>query len=173
MINLKNRDENEEVLNTAHENYEKGMNSYAFFKINSKEASRDLVQDTFIKTWNYIINRGEIKRMKSFLYHILNQLIIDEYRKNKRRSVSLDLMVEKGFDPAFDDLDSRLNFIDGRFAMSLVKNLPFKYQQIINMKYNQGLSLKEMSSATGQSRNTITMQIHRGLDRLRKLYNRN
>ncbi len=173
MINLKTLSDNEETINSAHKNYEKGMNYYAFFKVHNKQIGQDLVQDTFIKTWNYIVNRGEIKKIKSFLYHVLNQLIIDQYRKSKRETVSLDVMIDEGFDPVFDNSNSVINFIDGRSAMALVKFLPLKYRRVIDMKYNRGFSLKEMSSATSQSRNTVYMQIHRGLDKLKKLYTRN
>jgi DNA-directed RNA polymerase specialized sigma24 family protein len=40
------------------------------------------------------------------------------------------------------------------------------------MKYTQGLSLKEMSLITGLSRNALAVQAHRGLERLKALYNK-
>ncbi len=38
------------------------------------------------------------------------------------------------------------------------------------MKYMQDLSLKEISILTGQSKNTIAVQLHRGLEKLKILY---
>lgn len=49
---------------------------------------------------------GKIDAMKAFLYHILNNLIVDEYRK--RKTVSLDLLLEKGFDPGESELKNCL-----------------------------------------------------------------
>ena len=54
------------------------------------------MQDTFIKTWNYLAREGKIDLMKPFLYHILNCLIIDEYRRHK--NFSLDALMSDGFD---------------------------------------------------------------------------
>lgn len=144
------------------------MNSYVSFKIRNPEVGQDLVQDAFIKTWRYLVKGGKIELMRPFLYHILNHLIVDEYRK--RKNTSLDTLLEKGFDPKVDPSERLFNVIDGKSAMLLVKKLPDKYQEIIQMRYTQGLSLKEISDITGQTRNAVAVQVHRGLAKLRKLY---
>ena len=66
----------------AHNDYEKGLNARAFFKLSNHETGEDLVQHTFMKTWIYLVKGGKIEIMKAFLYHILNNLIVDEYRKH-------------------------------------------------------------------------------------------
>jgi len=38
------------------------------------------------------------------------------------------------------------------------------------MRYTKDMSLKEMSVATHQSQNTMSVQIHRGLIKLKTLY---
>ena len=76
------------VLAIAHSDYEKGLNARAYFKVSNRELGEDLVQQTFMKTWIYLTKGGEVKNMKAFLYHILNNLIIDEYRKKKAFSLN-------------------------------------------------------------------------------------
>lgn len=163
------RTEDQRVLTEAHHAYAKKLNSHAFFKVHNHTTGQDLVQDTFLKTWAYLVRGGKIDLMKPFLYHILNQLIIDEYRK--RKTCSLDLLIEKGFDPSFDDSERASNIFDGKKALLLIQFLPIKYQRVMRMRYAQGLSLKEISLITGQSRNTIAVQTHRGLAKLKILYN--
>jgi RNA polymerase sigma factor (sigma-70 family) len=107
--------------------------------------------------------------MKAFLYHILNHLIVDQYRKHK--TTSLDVLVEKGFEPAVADAGRFLNVLDGRAAILLIQRLPFTYQKVMQMRYVQNLSLREMSDITGQSRNTLAVQVHRGLAKLKLLHN--
>ena len=48
--------------------------------------------------------------------------------------------------------------------------LPIKYQKVMRMKYVQDLSIKEIALLTGQSKNTVTVQAHRGLEKLKLLY---
>ncbi len=68
------------VLTEGHKEYSKGLVSHAFFKLHNRSTSDDVVQDTFMKTWKYLAKGGKINLMKSFLYRILNNLIVDEYR---------------------------------------------------------------------------------------------
>lgn len=170
MMTKKQKVLHEGALTVAHNDYEKGMNAYAFFKVNDHATGQDLVQDTFMKTWRYLVKGGEIYLMKPFLYHILNHLIIDEYRKNK--TSSLDFLIEKGFEPSSDNSERALNVFDGKKALLLIEHLPVKYAKVMRMRYTQDLSLKEISLITGQSRNAVAVQAHRGLIRLKKMYNR-
>jgi RNA polymerase sigma-70 factor, ECF subfamily len=140
----------------------------AFFRVSSRAISEDLVQDTFRKTWAYLVKGGKIDVMKSFLYHVLKDLIIDEYRK--RKSSSLDALMEKGFEPGEDNSERLMNVLDGKRAISLISRLPEKYQKIMKMRYVQDLPLKEISLITGQSTKTLAVQLHRGLAKLRVLY---
>ncbi|MFA6393057.1 MAG: RNA polymerase sigma factor [Candidatus Paceibacterota bacterium] len=169
-MNLKQKIKRQLILTLAHNDFEKGLNLHAFFKVHDHQISEDLVQDTFMKTWIYLVRGGKISMMKAFLYHILNHLIIDEYRKHK--NISLDVLLEKGLpEPDTGRTNRQFNILDGKTAFALIGLLPFKYQKIMKMKYIQDLSLKEMSLITGQSTRTIAVQIHRGLEKLKLLYN--
>lgn len=156
------------VLTVAHHDYEKGLNLYAFFKVNDHALGEDLVQSTFIKTWSYLVKGGKVDVMRAFLYHILNNLIVDEYRK--RKTISLDILSDKGFEPSSPGSQNLPNVLDGKAALILIQRLPEAYQKVMRMKYVQDLSLKEISLITGQSKNTIAVQVHRGLKKLKLLY---
>lgn len=157
------------TLTNAHHDYQKSLGTYAFFKVHNQAVSQDLVQDTFMKTWAYLVKGGKIDTMKAFLYHALNDLIVDQYRKHK--TVSLDVLFEKGFEPSADDSGRLFNILDGKAILLLIQRLPEKFQKVMRMRYMQDLSLKEMSLITGQSKNTIAVQAHRGLKMLKLLYN--
>jgi RNA polymerase sigma-70 factor (ECF subfamily) len=158
------------ILTTAHLNYEKKLNIHAFFKLQDHALGEDLVQDAFIKTWKYLVRGGKIEIMRAFLYHILNDLIIDEYRKHK--TSSLNALMEKGFEPKSNMGSSErlFNILDGKAMILLIKQLPEKYEKIMRMRYIQELSIEEMSLITGQSKNSITVQAHRGLEKLKSIY---
>ncbi len=149
--------------------YQKGLNLHAFFKVHDRALGEGLVQDTFMKTWLYLAKGGRVDTMKAFLYHVLNNLIVDEYRK--RKTVSLDVLLEKGFEPGNDDSESVMNVLDGKSAMILINNLPERYQKVMKMRYLRDLSLEEMALITGKSKNTMAVQAHRGLKMLKTLHN--
>ena len=156
------------MLATAHQDHEKNLNLYAFFKLQDQALSNDLVQATFMKTWKYLIKGGKIDLMKAFLYHILNDLIIDEYRKNK--ATSLDVLLKKGFEPSIDTSERLSNILDGKTALALIQNLPKTYQKVMHMRYVQDMSIKEITLETKQSTNTVAVQAFRGLEKLKLLY---
>lgn len=154
----------------AYDSYESGLSKRALFKTNNIEISEDLVQTTFLKTLMYLQKGGKIDTMRSFLSHVLNDLIIDEYRKNK--SLSLDVLLEKGYEPDYDERERTINIIDGREVIMLIPSIPKKYQVILQLRYMQSLSLKEIAQITNQSPNTVAVQAHRGLHKLKALYDK-
>ncbi len=161
--------EQKALFTLAHQDYQKGMNTYASFKVSNVALSEDLVQDTFIKTWSYLAKGGDINKMKAFLYHVLNGLIIDEYRK--RKVSSLDVLLEGGFEVSNNETDVLIEKFDGKIAVELISKLPKEYQKVMRMRYIQDLSLLEMSKITGKTKNSIAVHAHRGLEKLRILYN--
>ena len=82
----------------AYQDHHRALLRRSFFKISDQALADDLVQNTFLKTWEYLVRHGSIDSMKAFLFHVLNNLIVDEYRKKK--PVSLDILTEKGLQVA-------------------------------------------------------------------------
>jgi RNA polymerase sigma-70 factor, ECF subfamily len=153
---------------TAHHDYGGALIRRALYKTNDIEKSQDLVQSTFLKTLLYLQKGGKVDLMRGFLNHVLNDLIIDEYRKHK--ITSLDTLIENGFEPSVDNSKRMTDIIDGKAASLSISHLPQKYEQVISLRYIKGLSLKEIAALTKQSENTVAVQVHRGLMKLRKLH---
>lgn len=163
------KDELNTLLTAAHDEHRSGLHAHASFKTRDNSLANDIVQSTFMKTWLYLLKGGKIQTMKAFLYHVLNDLIVDEYRKHK--TTSLDILLEKGFDTTTSGAVERMtDAIDGKQILSLIQRLPKTYQKIIYMRYIQDLSLKEIASITKQSRATTAVQVHRGLAKLKTMY---
>lgn len=161
------------LLTLAHEDYRKQLKRYSLSKVNNPQLAEDLVQDTFLRAWNYILKGGKVDTMKSFLYQILHRLIIDEYRRGKRTS-SLDDLVEKGFEPSANnqEFEHISNVIDGKAMILLINKLPDRYRKVLSMRYIDNLSIEEMAAKIGQSKNTVAVQIHRGLVKLKEIFDR-
>jgi len=168
MLTEEEKKQLQQVLVDAHNDFEQGLLRHANFRLNDSGRCDDLVQDTFLKTWVYLVKAGKITSMKPFLYHVLNCLIIDEYRRKK--SVSLDVLLESGFEPDSDDYDRIINMIDGQAAASLLMTLPIAYQKIMSLRYIDDLSLSEIAHETGLTNNLVAVKTHRGMEKLRLLY---
>jgi len=157
-------------LERAYEEHADGLFRYGVFKLSDREQAEDLLQETFVRAWKYVSSNEAVGNFKAFLYKIMSNLIIDEYRKRKPID-SLDAMGDAdGFDPPFDDTERWFDAIDGERAVALIARVPPPYSEAVFMRYVQELTLREISEITGERENTVAVHIHRGLDRLRTLY---
>ncbi len=139
-----------------------------FFKVHDRELAKDILQDTFLKAWKYVSEGKEVSNMKAFLYKILNNLIIDEYRKKKPQS--LDVLEESGFEPHANESSTIEDKIDGARALSLINKLPEPYKEPVFLKFVNGLEISEIADITGEAENTVSVHIHRGLSKLKQLF---
>lgn len=145
---------------------------YCSFKISNRDTAKDLVQETFLRTWNCLVRGDEISNMRAFFYKILGNLIIDEYRKKK--SVSLDQMSEGGFEPVFNGSENDIeNRLDGEMALKVLNDVAGPYKEIIFMRYIEDMSLKEIAEITGESRNAVAVKVHRGLKKMNDILKEN
>lgn len=159
---------NDEIFNAAYTSYAKALSRRAMYKVSDRELADELVQDTFLKIWIHIIRQKKIDSMKSLLFYILNHLIIDEYRKKK--PVSLEALTEKGFEIATDDSERIFNRIDAGFVVLLMPKMTQKYRRVVTLRYVDDRSIQEIATKTGQSKKTVAVQIHRGLEQLAVLF---
>lgn len=163
---LSNRQQ--ELFTKAYHTHSGELARYARSMVNDRELSEDLVQDVFVKMWMYLLRKGDIVSIRGFLYHVLNNLIVDRYRKHK--TWSLDSLLEQGYEPRADESDRLVDIFDGKLVFRLIDKLPHTYQEVLRMKYANHLTYGEISRLTGQQRNTIAVQVHRGLVKLKELY---
>lgn len=157
----------------AFEEYNDALFRHAIMRISNREKAIDLVHDTYTKVWSYVRDGYEIESFRPFLYKVLNNLIIDEYRK--RKELSLDAMLEKeGIDEgSFDDLtensvEQMAATIDGRKAFELLEELPDQYKEVILLRFVDQLGPNEISELIEESQNVISVRLHRGLKLLRQ-----
>jgi RNA polymerase sigma-70 factor (ECF subfamily) len=154
----------------AYDEHSDALFRHCLFKVSDRELAKDLVQEAFTKAWTYLSKGHEVANMRAFLYKTLNNLIIDEYRKKK--SVSLDSLADEGFDPRAENLPNDSDILDGARAVALLSKLDDPYKDAVFLRYVNGLEISEIAKITGNSENTVSVHIHRGIKKLKELYER-
>src|SRR3989344_1472563 len=158
-----------EAFTKAYDELSDSIFRHCWFRIGDRERAKDLMQEAFTKSWQYISRGEKVDNLKAFLYRVANNLIIDEYRKKKE--LSLDNLMVEGFEPGFDDRRKNEQEIDARFILGVVNRLDEKYREAVLMRYIDDLSPKEIAEVTGESENNISVRIHRGLSQLKEILN--
>lgn len=139
------------------------------FRLSNRERALELMQETFTKAWDYIQSGKDIQNPTALLYRIANNLIIDEYRKKK--SLSLEDLQEDGFDVVGDTEQIIFQDAEVQQVTQAIKAIPEKYQQIVTLRFVDGLSPKEIAAATRQSENAVSVQLNRAVRMLKKALN--
>jgi RNA polymerase sigma-70 factor (ECF subfamily) len=161
----------------AFADYNDALFRHASLRISDREKAIDLVHDTYTKVWSYIRTGYDIDNFRPFLYKVLNNLIIDTYRKKKEQSLDALMELEGVDEGNFDDLsestvESLAATIDGRKAFELLVELPDQYREVIIYRFVDELGPKEISELIEESENVVSVRIHRGLRLLRQCIER-
>ena len=157
----------EQLFIKSYKEHTDALFRFCYMRVSDRELAKDLLQDVFLKAWQYLQKGNEVKSMKSFLFSVATNAVIDEYRKKK--ASSLDSLSDQGFDVGVDDREALVETLDGKRAMAFLGSIPKKYRDAIYLQYVEGLSLKEISQITGESPNNISVRVHRGLEKLREI----
>lgn len=162
----------EERFLKAFDDYSDALFRHASLRVNNREKAIDLVHDAYTKVWSYVRAGHEVDSFRPFLYKVLNNLIVDSYRK--QTELSLDALMEReGVDEgSFAELsestvEALAATIDGRQAFELLKELPDVYREVLILRFVDELGPREISELIEESENVISVRIHRGLKLLR------
>lgn len=141
---------------------------HAYFRVSDREIARDIAQESFLRMWEYLAAGNVVDNPKAFLFRIAGNLVIDHYRKKK--SSSLEILQEDGFDPAGDDAETITDAAEGKKMIARLKELPEKDRDVLMMRYVEDLSIGEIASISGESANSISVRIHRATKRLKEVF---
>jgi len=155
----------------AYDSFSDALFRHCYFRLYDRERSRDMVQETFIRTWEYMLQGKELLNIRAFLYRVLNNLIVDEIRKKK--TLSLEAIMEVGFQ-ASDNRIGKMQVELSAEAKNLARvmdQLDDEKRQLLVMRYIDGFGPKEIAEVLGENENVISVRLNRALKELRKLFN--
>ncbi|MDP2650360.1 MAG: RNA polymerase sigma factor [bacterium] len=168
----------EREFTEAYEQYADQLFRHCYFRISDRERALELVQEAFMKTWDVQAKGEEIQNWRAYLFRVLNNLIIDEYRKKK--SLSLDALLESDgvTEGSFEDLRSGslqevVEKIDTGLEVEQLRGalqeLPDSYKQVVVLRYIDHLSPKDIAHMLDENENAVSVRIHRALAKLRNI----
>ncbi|MDB5260420.1 MAG: polymerase sigma factor, sigma-70 family [Candidatus Nomurabacteria bacterium] len=153
-------------LTVAYTNHSDSLFRLCLYKTSSNETAKDILQETYLRYWDYLSQGKIVDSEKAFLFQIARNLIIDYYRKKK--SVSLDSLKEEGFDPGDASHNKIVNEAEVNIAIETINNLDEKYKDVVYMRLIEDMPMEEIGRSLGISANTATVRFHRGMKQLEK-----
>ena len=179
LLITKYQEGDESALSELIRRNQKDLYSFIFYKIMDEELANDLFQDTFMKII-VSLKEGRYSDDGKFILwakRIAHNLIIDHFRlKNKYVKISETTYENEEFS-IFDLLRETEENIEDRLVtkqiyedlMNMMIYLPENQQEVIKLRFFDGLSFKEIAEQTNTSINTTLGRVRYALINMRKI----
>ena len=166
----------QEAFNELVIRYQGKIYNLVYKYVPNSETAKDLSQEIFIKAYRALPNFKRQSAFYSWLYRIAVNLCIDFIRQQKRgQTLSFEDLPTGGNDePVFNDVsplppDQIETKELGQIIGQAVQQLPPKQQHVFNLRYHDGLQLKEIAAQLDRSEGTIKAHLHHAHKRLQTL----
>ena len=169
----------EKALSTLINRHKKDLFTFIYYKLMDEDLANDIFQDTFIKVI-VTLKEGRYKEENKFILwakRIAHNLIIDHFRLQSKNIKISETSFENEEFSIFDIIkkpDGNIEdmLIENQINEDLVKMLvllPENQQEVIKLRYFDGLSFKEIADHTETSINTTLGRVRYALINLRKI----
>jgi RNA polymerase sigma-70 factor (ECF subfamily) len=141
------------------------------------EEAEDLLQDIFIKAYRHLNRFNPKLKFSSWIYRIAHNETINQYRKKKSYSATIDSFIEN------DDADHLAGLIEETLEIdndyiskenaekvnAALAKLPDKYREVLILRYFEDQSYKEISDILRKPTGTVATLINRAKSKFRKI----
>jgi RNA polymerase sigma-70 factor (ECF subfamily) len=162
------------AFGALYESYVDRVYNYIYQRTGNRFDAEDLTARTFLKAFAHLehyVFRGI--PFSAWLYRIAHNAVANWYRDRRRHVVvSLDALIARG-----DDCDGPEDQTQAReergILLNAIRELPSDRQQLLILKFSEGLKNAEIAQITGRTEGAIKSLYHRTLIALRRELERN
>jgi RNA polymerase sigma factor (sigma-70 family) len=155
---------------SAYDKYSEAIYRHCFFRVYSKTRAEELVQETFMRVWQYLMQGKKVENLRAFLYRVANNLIIDESRKKKEESLEVLMDKSPAFEPSYEGHKSIEKKILYNEVVNGMDDLPSDYKEILVLRYVSDLDPKEIAQILETNANNVSVKINRAVKALKNRF---
>lgn len=168
------------AFNVLLNRYKDKLYSYIYYIVRNSEMAEDIFQETFMKAI-VTIRQGRYSdsgKFSAWIRRIAHNLIIDSYRQDKNENViSCDESEINILNNAVLSEGNIENSMVNHQILSdvrrLVEFLPDEQKEVVQMRFYQDLSFKEIAELTGVSINTSLGRMRYAIMNMRRIADKN
>ena len=158
------------LFDNALARYERPLVSYARTITGDLESARDAVQETFLRLSKQDLAALE-PRLAPWLFFVCRNCALDHVRKIVRfPGTATDEAAVADSRPSPAEEMSASEDVDQLRA--LVERLPEKQRELVRLKFDAGLSYKEIGEVMRMSVSNVGVQLHTAIQTLRQQWHR-
>lgn len=142
---------------------------YISIKIQDKTQAEDILQEVFVKAWkNLYTLRNEKLQFSAWMYRITSNTVNDYFRKIYREPEPVELTTAHDVAEDIPSLDEEDDTTKRELLGKIIKKLPSQYQEILELRFTQELSIEETARILKKSNLAIRLMQYRALRSLKK-----
>lgn len=145
----------------------KALFTYALSLTNDSDMSEDIVQNVFIRTWEFRKNLKKEYSIKGFLYKSTYNEFINLYHRNKSL-MNLEKIYVEALNETVDEKNTDLLNKKIKLVSEEIENLPKKCKQTFLLSKKEGLTNIEIAEYLNISIKTVEAHITKSYTILRK-----
>ncbi len=145
-----------------YEHYLDRIFRYVYYRTGSTNETEDLTEQVFLKAWE-AIDRYEPRGVPfvAWLYRLAHNLVVDHYR-SRRLTTPLEDITEAE-EPGIDVVESVEARLDAEEVRKAIQKLTPEHQQLIALRFVDGLSHAEVAQIIGKSEGATRVIQYRAL----------
>lgn len=169
----------ESALASLIERHQSKIYGFIYSKVNDRDLSDDIFQDTFIKVIRTLKTKSynEEGKFLPWVMRIAHNLVVDHFRKAKKMPFQRETEEYSIFNYMTDNASTvESQMITEQVEADLTRlldELPADQKEVLVMRMYQDLSFKEIAELTGVSINTALGRMRYALLNLRKIIEKN
>jgi len=152
--------------------YQGKLFAYLYRLVGSRQDAQDLLQDVFIKAYQNLYSYDTKRKFSSWIYRIAhNEAVNYIKRKSLKRFIPWESVIiakdRLEMSSATEEADEILVRKEIRREVNeTMDKLPFKYKQVLILRYYSDKSYREISEILGRPINTVGTLINRAKKKL-------
>ena len=157
-----------EAFGQLYQMYVDRIYNYIYYKTGHAVDAEDLTEQVFIKAWEAIRRfRFEGKPFAAWLFKVARNVVIDHYRTRKNNTDLSEVVsaIAKDGDPEA----SAQRRATAQVLMTAIRHLTDEQQQVILLKFVDGMDNTEISAAMGKKEGAIRALQYRALLALQRI----
>jgi RNA polymerase sigma-70 factor (ECF subfamily) len=158
----------EKLFLQAYDKYADAIFRFCYLRTLNRQLAEDITQETFIKTWSYLVSGKSIENIRAFLYKVAVNKIIDEKRKKTPVSVdeeSISWRVDKT-----SESENIINKTETNLVLEKINLLEKKYRDLIILRYVDDFSPIEIAEIMDISSNSVSVRLNYAVKKFRELF---
>jgi len=150
--------------------------TFAYHLTYNEEDANDLVQETYLKAYRFIENYKEGTNAKAWLFKILKNAFINQYRKKSKQPTKVDYEEivnyhdeeDTSYSSYMDLREEMFQVMMGDEVTNAINSLPVDFRVVILLCDIEGFTYEEISKIIDIPIGTVRSRLHRARNMLKE-----